>query len=157
MFGLKLIILFFCYISVIRGSRSSKSSYAWTHDNIPLCQETQQLSGKGLNCTHQKGLLALVSVMVKDVKFVTMLRKHLLSPAPKLKILTKLITNLTAAKKSLFIYLHTINVLITMLGKPQTNFAGGGITINLMIGMQVHLAYRYIFFVIFQWQVTKDF
>ena len=56
--------------------------------------------------------------MVSDVKFVTMLQKHQLSLALQLKIATKQIINLTAAKKSLFIYLHAIKALKNTLGKP---------------------------------------
>ena len=56
--------------------------------------------------------------MVNDVKFVTMLQKHKLSLALQLKIPTKQIINLTAAKHSLFIYLNAINALKNMLGKP---------------------------------------
>ena len=56
--------------------------------------------------------------MVNDVKFVTTLQKHQLSLALQLKIPTKQIINLTAAKKSLFIYLHAIKALKNILGKP---------------------------------------
>ena len=50
--------------------------------------------------------------MVNDVKFVRTLQEHRLSLAPQLKIPTKEIINLTAAKNALFIYLHAINALI---------------------------------------------
>ena len=56
--------------------------------------------------------------MVNDVKFMTMLQKHQLSLALQLKIPTKQIINLTAAKKSFFIYLHAIKALKNILGKP---------------------------------------
>ena len=56
--------------------------------------------------------------MVNDGKFVTMLQKDQLSLALQLKIPTKQIINLTAAKYSLFIYLNAINALKNMLGKP---------------------------------------
>ena len=56
--------------------------------------------------------------MVNDVKFVTMLQKPKLSLALQLKIPTKQIINLTAAKKTLFIYLHAIKALKNILGKP---------------------------------------
>ena len=56
--------------------------------------------------------------MVNDVKFVTMLQKHQFSLAQQIKIPTKEIINLTAAKNSLCIYLHAINALNNMLSKP---------------------------------------
>ena len=49
--------------------------------------------------------------MVNHVKFVTVLQKH------RLSLTAKQIINLTAAKDSLFIYLHAINALKNMLGK----------------------------------------
>ena len=44
-----------------------------------------------------------------------------------------------------------------MLGKPQTNSVGDGITINLMIGnsIDLNLECKSIFLVIFQWQIER--
>ena len=46
-----------------------------------------------------------------------------------------------------------------MLGKPQTNSVGDGITINLMIGnsIDLNLECKSIFLVIFQWQIERCF
>ena len=51
--------------------------------------------------------------MVNHVKFVIVLQKH----KHRLSLAAKQIINLTAAKNSLFIYLHAINALKNMLGK----------------------------------------
>ena len=103
--------------------------------------------------------MVIVSVMLNNVKFVTMIQTHRLLLAPSLKIPTKSIINLTAAKYALFIYLHAINALNNMLGKPSTNSAGGGITIILMIGnfKDLNLACKNIVLVIFLWQTTTGF
>ena len=67
--------------------------------------------------------------------------------------------NLTAEKDVLFIYLHAINALNNLFGKPEMNSVEGGITINLMIenSKYLNLARRNIFLVIFQWQATTGF
>ena len=60
--------------------------------------------------------------MVNDMKFVTMLQKHQLSLALQLKIPTKQIINLTAAKNSLFTFLNAINALKKHVGQTVDEF-----------------------------------